>query len=138
MISKIRTKLRYTFIHNIFIFFRYTLHDVLVIRMYRSMLRGYYKKALTYPFKSLVNRIKGRPKTVVIDIVSVCNLRCPLCSVPPDIARESTQKKHIDIDAYRDCGYRVRRMQRISFYRYYRSGPEFTPAYAVNNTRQAK
>ena len=97
----IRSKLKNTFIADIYRFFRYTLYDILINRIYRTIKRGHYKKALFYPFKLIYSKVTGRPKTIVIDLVSVCNIRCPMCSVPPDIASDFTDKKHIDFELFK-------------------------------------
>ena len=98
----IRKRLKNTFIADIYRFFRYSLNDIIVNRVYRTVKRGHYKKAISYPFKLIYTKISGKPKTVVIDLVSVCNIRCPMCSVPPDIASDFTNKKHIDLELFKE------------------------------------
>jgi MoaA/NifB/PqqE/SkfB family radical SAM enzyme len=102
LINSIRDKYRYSIIASIYRFFRYSSVDTVRNRFFYTLISGRIKKALYYPFKSIMIRMEGRPKAIIIDTVSVCNLRCPMCSVPPDISRKSTESKYMNIDKYKN------------------------------------
>lgn len=93
----LRKQLSTTVLADVYRFFRYALPDFALNRIIRTIRRGQVRKALMYPCRLLMSKIRGRPRRVIIDLVSVCNLRCPMCSVPPDIAIGATKKKHLDL-----------------------------------------
>lgn len=99
--QSIRKRLSTTVLADIYRFFRYALPDFILNRIIRTMQRGLIRKALLYPFRLLLSKIRRRPRRVMVDLVSVCNLRCPMCSVPPDIAIGATQKKHLDLAEFK-------------------------------------
>ncbi|MBI5899449.1 MAG: radical SAM protein [Rhodocyclales bacterium] len=96
-VGTLRKQLSTTVLADVYRFFRYALPDFVLNRIVRTMRRGQVRKATLYPFRLLASKLKRRPRRVMIDLVSVCNLRCPMCSVPPDIAIGATQKKHLDL-----------------------------------------
>ena len=86
-LETMRKKLRGTVIHRVYTLLKYDLYLILVYRVIENLRRGRTRKVrrmLGYWFKSLWQEL---PRTVAIDVVSVCNLRCPLCSVPPFLTR---------------------------------------------------
>lgn len=99
--TTLRKRLSTTVLADVYRFFRYALPDFALNRLLRTMWRGQARKAMLYPFRLLMSKIRGRPRRVMVDLVSVCNLRCPMCSVPPDIAIGATQKKHLDLAEFK-------------------------------------
>ena len=83
----LRDKLRGKLIHKIFVFLKYNLLLIIVYRFYYSLRKKRIKKCLYFIILSILNSFRKLPKCVGIDLVSCCNLKCPLCSVPPFITK---------------------------------------------------
>ena len=86
-LERLKRRLRGTFIHGIYAFLKYDLSIALGYQIYHNAKRGQLRKVirlLNFTLKSLIVEL---PKSVAVDIVSCCNLRCPLCSVPPYITK---------------------------------------------------
>lgn len=86
--QSIREKLRGTLLHRVYAFLRYEFPIIIVFRVHQNVRKGKVQKILRF----VVNEIRGlfteTPKAVAIDIVACCNLRCPLCSVPPFLTKK--------------------------------------------------
>ena len=83
LVTWIRYTLRNTFIHNIYEFIRYDLPVDIIVRLMPNIRRGRYNKIyklLKYRGSKIFN--PDIPKQISLDTVSMCNLKCPLCSVP--------------------------------------------------------
>ncbi len=100
-LETMRKKYKHSIFAVVYRFFRYSFVDTVRNRLFYTLVSGRIKKALYYPFKSIIIKVQKRPKAIIIDTVSVCNLRCPMCSVPPDISRKSTESKYMNIDKYK-------------------------------------
>lgn len=95
----LRKKLRGTVVHKAYAFLRYEIGTVLKFRFYYNIRKGNLRKIGHF----IMQRTKGSfcelPKHVTIDIVSCCNLRCPLCSVPPYLTKG--KDKFLSFEAYK-------------------------------------
>lgn len=89
-LDRVKKKLRGTLIHKAYSFLRYDLPILVAIRVYYSVKKGEFGKALKYLGDRLVGLISERPGHIAVDIVSCCNLRCPLCSVPPFLTKRES------------------------------------------------
>lgn len=90
--------LRETFVHDIYCFLKYTLPDVSKNRLYYNLKLHRYGKIKSYLNSKIFQKNADRPRSIAIDIVSVCNLKCPLCSVPPFITK--TDKNFMPLATY--------------------------------------
>lgn len=100
MMDALRARLRNTWVHGLYALAKYDLPDFARDHVWRSLRLGRRAKALRY-VRAALRRGQDRPRSVAIDIVSVCNLRCPLCSVPPFITKENAAGNFMDLGLYR-------------------------------------
>ncbi|MFC1824753.1 radical SAM/SPASM domain-containing protein, partial [Thermodesulfobacteriota bacterium] len=84
-----KRRLRGTIIHRFYALVRYDLYITLLYRIIWNARKGNYRKIKHYIKIKTEALYKELPKSVAIDIVSCCNLRCPLCSVPPFITKKT-------------------------------------------------
>ncbi|MBW1768087.1 MAG: radical SAM protein [Deltaproteobacteria bacterium] len=87
--EKIKKRLRGTIIHKIYALLKYDLYIIFVFKLYHNARRNNSRKINHFLKRKIQGLFRELPKSVAIDIVSCCNLRCPLCSVPPFITRKS-------------------------------------------------
>ena len=89
MLEKIKNRLRGTIIHRVYALLRYEAYIIIIFKIYYNAKRGNIHK-INHLIKHRINSVVHElPKSVAIDIVSCCNLRCPLCSVPPYITKQA-------------------------------------------------
>jgi MoaA/NifB/PqqE/SkfB family radical SAM enzyme len=93
----ITSALRDSFVHDVYAFFRYALPDIVINGVYRNFRIGRYHKVQRLLKGKWMQLYQDRPKGIGIDIVSVCNLRCPLCSVPPFLTRKDGNFMPLDL-----------------------------------------
>ncbi|MEW6664777.1 MAG: radical SAM protein [Thermodesulfobacteriota bacterium] len=89
LLNRARKRLRGTIVHKVYAFLRYELRVLLLYRLVYNLRRGNWRKVTRYLAQRAHGVFREVPKGVAIDIVSCCNLRCPLCSVPPFITKQS-------------------------------------------------
>lgn len=87
--KSMKKTLRGTVVHRLYTLFRYELYLILVFRLYYSLRRRRWKKVLKYLRERILAVFFERPRMIAIDVVSCCNLRCPLCSVPPFLTKKA-------------------------------------------------
>ena len=104
MVSLINNFKRLRFLQYVYNNLNRLITDVMINRIYRSARLHRYKKILSY-FRSIAWHCGDHPKAVAIDIVSVCNLKCPLCSVPPYITKKDNN--FIPVDRYKEIVRRI-------------------------------
>lgn len=88
-IESIKKALRGTVVHKVYVLCRYDLYLFLFFRFYQSLRQKKGRKILRYLRERISAAFSERPGTIAVDVVSCCNLRCPLCSVPPFLVKKN-------------------------------------------------
>lgn len=88
-LERLKKRFRGTIVHGIYALLRYDLRIVLLYRVLWNLRRGHVEKVRKYVWNKIQGLFREMPKSVAVDIVSCCNLRCPLCSVPPFITKKT-------------------------------------------------
>ena len=89
ILGEMRERLRGTFVHRVYALVKYDLYILFVFKIYWNIRRKNYSKIRHFLKRGVAGLFRELPKSVAIDVVSCCNLRCPLCSVPPFITKKA-------------------------------------------------